>query len=168
VKQHGEPRCALDQGADRRALQPDDQITFRVAGNGAIFSLRRPVGDRDVSGDEAVPRLPRPHPRHPQRPPGPQARGQLTLQAATRLHVKGLVDRLVRDPHRLIVGEVDRQPVRDLLRTPRRRPPAILPPPDVSPDPGARLRPSHLDAVLIANLARQPLLDVLARAVIDG
>ena len=30
----------------------------------------------------------------------------------------------VRDPHRLITGEVDGQPIGDLLRTPRRRPPA--------------------------------------------
>ena len=32
----------------------------------------------------------------------------------------------MRDPHRLIIGEVDSQPVGDLLRAPRCRPPAVL------------------------------------------
>src|SRR4051794_41927889 len=36
------------------------------------------------------------------------------------------VDRLVRDPHARIIGEVDLQPGRDLLRAPRPRPAAVL------------------------------------------
>src|SRR5215216_7888663 len=41
--------------------------------------------------------------------------GQLPLQRAPRLDVEGVVDRLVGDLHRLIVGVADPQPARDLL-----------------------------------------------------
>ena len=40
--------------------------------------------------------------------PGAQARGQLAPERATALHIQRLVDRLVRDTHRLIIGEVER------------------------------------------------------------
>ena len=41
---------------------------------------------------------------------------QVSAQVAASLDVQLLVDRLVTDPHRLIIGEHHRQPVRDLLR----------------------------------------------------
>ena len=63
---------------------------------------------------------------HPQRPAGAQARDQLTLERAAALDVQRLVDRLVADAHGLIIGEVDPEPVRDLLRAPRRRPSPVL------------------------------------------
>ena len=44
--------------------------------------------------------------RPAQRPAGAQARGQLPAQLAPALDVERLVDRLVADPHLLIVGEV--------------------------------------------------------------
>src|SRR5438874_390297 len=47
-----------------------------------------------------------------------QARDELALERAAALHEQRLVDRLVRDPHRRIIREVDRQAARDLLRTP--------------------------------------------------
>jgi hypothetical protein len=47
-------------------------------------------------------------PRHAQRPTGPQARGHLPTQRAAALDVERLVERLVRDADRLIIGEVDR------------------------------------------------------------
>src|SRR5450756_2432705 len=67
-------------------------------------------------------------PRDPQRAAGPQAHDQLTLQRTPALHIQRLVDRLVGDPHRLIIGEVQRQPTRDLLRAPRPGPSAVLSP----------------------------------------
>ena len=60
--------------------------------------------------------------------PGPQARHQLTLQRAAALNEQGLVDRLVRDAHRVIVGGFDQQPLRDLFRALRVRPSPVLPP----------------------------------------
>src|SRR4051794_33496521 len=55
----------------------------------------------------------------------PQARDQLAPQRPAASNVKRLVDRLVGDPHRLILGEVVRQPIGDLFRAPRGHPPAI-------------------------------------------
>ena len=54
-----------------------------------------------------LPRAAGARPGHAQRPAGAQTRRQLAAQRATALHVQGLVDRLVRDPHRLIIGEVE-------------------------------------------------------------
>ncbi len=51
---------------------------------------------------------------------GAQARDELPLERATSLDVKGLVDRLVADPHGLIIGEVEQESTGDLLRTPGR------------------------------------------------
>ena len=65
-----------------------------------------------------LPRASRPRPRHAQRAPGAQARGQFAAQSAAALHVERLIDRFVRDPHRLIIGIVHAQAVRDLLRAP--------------------------------------------------
>jgi len=57
------------------------------------------------------------------------------LQRATALHVERLVDRLVREPHRLIIGETEADPVGDLLGAPRLRPPPVLAPPVTAVDP---------------------------------
>ena len=46
--------------------------------------------------------------------------------AAAAPDIQRLVDRLVRDPHRLIGGEVDRQPAGDLLRAPGGGPAPVL------------------------------------------
>src|SRR3954462_6889772 len=75
--------------------------------------------------DEALAARADPGPRDAQSAAGPQARGQLAGQRAAALHEQRLVDRLVRDAHPRIIGEVDQQPGRDLLRTPRNRPPSI-------------------------------------------
>src|SRR3954449_2552453 len=85
------------------------------------------------------------------------------LERATSLHVKGLVDGLVRDPHRLIIGEVHRQAVGDLLRAPRSHPAPILASGLVPPLPCRRGRAGHRRAVRAANLAGQPVLDVVAQ-----
>src|SRR3954453_19131186 len=68
-------------------------------------------------------------PRHPHRPPGPQAGGQLAPQRAAPLHVQRLVDGLVADAHRLIARKVEPQPAGNLLGAPRLAPPAVLPAP---------------------------------------
>ena len=65
-------------------------------------------------------------PWHPQRPPGPQARDQFASQSTPSLHVERMVDGLVRDLHRLILGEVDLESGGHLLRTPGSRPASVL------------------------------------------
>ena len=146
VQQHREPGGALDQCPDRRAVQSDDQIAFPVARHRPVGGFGRALADHDLRADE-VPAAPaRAGPRHAQRPPGAQARGQLAAQRAAALDVERLIDRLVADPHRLIIGEVHPQPVGDLLRTPRPGPAALLPAAVTAPDP-AHLRPRHRRAV---------------------
>src|SRR5207247_809921 len=90
-----------------------------------------------------------------------------SLKRAASLHVERLVDRLVRDPHRLIIGEVDRQAVRDLLWTPSRRPAPILAATMPASDP-TDVRASDLGPVRALDHAGQAVLDVLAQPVILG
>src|SRR5215217_3218026 len=90
--------------------------------NGTISRFGWPFADHHFPGDELLARRRVRARGTPQRPAGAQACSQLAAQRPTSLNVKGLVDRLVRNPHRLIIGEVDPEPVGNLLRTPRRSP----------------------------------------------
>ena len=110
-----------------------------MPGHGPVVGLGGPLADHDLRGDELLAAPAGACPRHAQRPSGAQASGQLAAQRAAALDVERLVDRLVRDPHRLIIGEVDPQPVGDLLRAPRRGPAAVLPAAVATTDP-AHLR----------------------------
>ena len=118
VKQHREAAAALDQRADRGAAQPKDQVAFPVPGNGPVLRLGGPLADHDLVGHEALAAAADAGPGNAQRPPGPQAGGQLAPQRSAALHIQRLVDRLMRDAHRLIIGEVQPQPVGELLRAP--------------------------------------------------
>ena len=139
VQQHREPGGALDERADRRAVETDDEVALPVAGHRSIVGLGGSLADHHLRADEllAPPRGARPG--DAQRPPGAQTGDQLAAQRSPALHVQRLIDGLVRDAHRLIIGEVDPQPVRDLLRAPRLRPPPILTATMTSTDP-AHLR----------------------------
>jgi hypothetical protein len=92
---------------------------------------------------------------------------QLSLQSASALDVEGLVDGLVGDPHGLIIGEVDPQPVRDLLGTPRLAPApvgsAAVPATDE-----AHVGTGHRRAVRLLDMPSQPVLDVVAQPVVRG
>ena len=105
-------------------------------------------------------------PRHPQRPPGAQAGDQLALERASALDVERLVDRLVADPHGLIIGEVDLQPLRDLLGAPRRDPAAVLAVRLVPAVPRPGRRPGDRRPVRAAHLPRQPFLHVVAQPLV--
>jgi hypothetical protein len=71
------------------------------------------------------------------------------------------------DPHGPIIGEVDPQPVRDLLRTPRVCPPAVLATPVPPTDP-PHLRPRHGYAVGPPDLAHQPLLHIAPEPLVGS
>ena len=47
VQQHREPGAALDQGADRTVVRPDDQVAFPMAGHGPIRGFGGPVADSE-------------------------------------------------------------------------------------------------------------------------
>src|SRR3954463_15010414 len=97
---------------------------------------------------------------NPQGTTGAQAHGKLASERAAALHVKRLVDRLVADPHGLILRKVDPQPVADLLRTPRRGPPPIGLARLVPTLPRRHARTSNLCPVWMPDLSRHPILHI--------
>ena len=86
-----------------------------------------------------------------------EASGELPLREHLGLNEQGLVDRLMRNPHRLIIGEVDPKAVGDLFGAPRRSPPPVLTAAVPAPDP-PRIRTVHGSPVGRGDLARQPIL----------
>ena len=146
-------------------FEPDDQVAFPVARHRTVLDLGGSFADHHLGGDVTTGLAAGSRPRDAQRPPGAQTGDQLALERAAALDVERLVDRLVGDPHGLIIGEVDRQPVRDLLRAPRRRPPPILTPRLVPALP-RRIRPGHRRPVGTSDHAGQPVLHVLAQTLV--
>jgi hypothetical protein len=51
VQEHGEPGRALDECADRRAVEPDDQVAFPVPRDGAVLNLLGSLADHDLVCD---------------------------------------------------------------------------------------------------------------------
>jgi hypothetical protein len=49
--QRGEPRGPLDEGADGRALQSDEEIALLVPGDGPVVGLGRAFADHHLWGD---------------------------------------------------------------------------------------------------------------------
>ena len=89
-----------------------------MAGDRPVLSLRRAFADQDLRGHELLAAPTSSGPWDPQCPPGSQAGDKLPLQRTAALDVERLVDGLVRDPHGRIIGEIDLEPVRNLLRAP--------------------------------------------------
>ena len=104
--------------------------------------------------------------RNAQRSPRSKTRDEFTFQRAAALDVERLVDRLVGDPHRLVVGKVDRQPVRDLLRAPRARPHPILSAGPVAALPGRSRRSDHRPIRCVDNTS-EAILHVVTEPIID-
>ena len=94
-QQHCEASRALDEGADRRSVQTQDEVAFPVARNSSIFGLGGSFTDHDLRRDEPLSPPTRASPRHAQRSARPEARDELALQCAATLDIEGLVDRLV-------------------------------------------------------------------------
>jgi hypothetical protein len=165
VHQHREPRRSLHHRANRGTVQPDDEIALPVARDRPVVGFGGPLADHHLAGDVAAGLLAGASTRHAQRPAGTQARDQLALERTATLDVERLVDRLVRDPHRLIIGEIDRQSVGDLLRAPGRRPPAILTAGFVATLP-RRIRAQHRRSIGRTDHAGQAVLHVAAQPFI--
>ena len=66
MQQHREARRALDQGADRGAVQPEDQITLPMPGNRAVLGFGRALGDHELGVHERLATRFRARPRDPQ------------------------------------------------------------------------------------------------------
>jgi hypothetical protein len=167
VQQHHVAGAALDQRPDGGALESEDQVAFPVAGHSAIRGLGRPLANHDLGPHEGLAASARAGSRYPQRPARAQAGGQLTAQRAAALHVEGLVDRLVRDPHPRIIGEIEHKPVSDLLRAPRPGPAPIHSTTVAAADP-AHLRPRNRAAVGPGDRAGETVLHVCPQRVVGG
>jgi len=74
------PAGALDERADRGAVQPDDQVALPMAGHGPVVGLGGPLAENDVGADVSTGRVGRAGARHPQRSSGTQTRDQLAPQ----------------------------------------------------------------------------------------
>ena len=86
-------------------------------------------------------------PGHAERTPVPQARNQLAPKRAPALDVKRLINGLVGDPHRLIIGEIEPNGTRSATGLHAFAQTAILSAPMAASDPRDlrdRARPSHL------------------------
>ena len=138
-----------------------------MPGNGAVVGLGWALADQDLGSHELLAAALRPGPGDAQRAPGAQAGRQLAAQRAAAVDIERLVDRLVRDAHRFIIGKVERQPVGNLVRTPRPRPATVLPT-AVPPTDPACVRPRHCRAVRGRERAREPVVHVLPQRVIGG
>lgn len=69
MEQHREPRCSLDQRADGRAVQADDQVSLPMAGNGTIIGFCGAPADHDLGRHERFAPALSPCRRDTQRPP---------------------------------------------------------------------------------------------------
>ncbi len=97
-----------------------------MPGHGAVLGLGRPLADHDLGADEILATPLGARSGHAQGPPGAQARDQLAAKSAAALNIERLVDGLMGDPHRLIIGEIADKAVGDLLRAPRSGPRPIF------------------------------------------
>src|SRR3984957_20794456 len=147
-------------------LKADQQVAFPVSGHGTIVGFSGPLADRPLSADMTPGLALRPRPRHPQRPPGAQTGDQLALERSAALNVERLVDRLVADPHGLILGEIDLEAPRDLLGAPALHPAAISPMGFPLPVPGWT-RWTDQSTIGGRLHARQSLLNVVTQPLVD-
>ena len=111
--------------------------------NRSVLGLGGPLADHDVGAYKLLAATTAASPRRAQRPPGAQAGRQLAAQCPPPLDVQRLVNRLVRDPHRFIVGILDPEPMGDLLRAPRCHPMSVLAAAMTSTTPGAHVWARH-------------------------
>src|SRR6266404_7730241 len=89
--------------------------------HGTILGLRRPLADRDRIDDLTKPILRRATLGLAHLPRRAQVRHEFLLQHPAGLNEEAAIDRLMRDLHILIEGELALQPPRDLLRRPLQR-----------------------------------------------
>src|SRR4051812_41059189 len=104
--------------------------TARSAASAGRWLIRISGGEAGLAPSAAA------RPRHPQRPPGAQAGGQLAAQRPAALPVQRLIEGFVADAHGLIVAEVEPQAAGDLFRAPGCGPPPVLPTPVSAALPG--------------------------------
>jgi hypothetical protein len=110
---------AIDQGGDRGlVLSADDEVALPGTDTSAVQSCRWSVFDQQSGSDEPTTALVRATAPLPQGPAGAQPAGELAAESALAGAVERLVDRLVTDVSRPLVGMGLPEPCGDLLRAP--------------------------------------------------
>jgi hypothetical protein len=120
MEQHREARRTFDQRADRRAAEPEDEVTLPVPRHGAILGFCRTLADQDVGQHEALAALAGPRPGHAESPAAAQAGGEIAAQRSPALHEQRLIDGFVADAHAGVIRKIDGQTPGNLLRAPCR------------------------------------------------
>jgi len=164
VQKHGEPGGPFDESADGGAVEANDEVALPVAGYGPVVGFGRSLADEDLVADEALGACTGTRPRDTKRTSGAQTGGELTTQGTSTLDKQCLVDRLVRNLHRRIIGEIELEPMGDLLGTPGRRPAPVLAPPVTATDP-PNIRAGPVRPVRFRHGACETVLHVLGPAV---
>lgn len=97
---------------------PMSRSHSQCPGHGPVFCLGWSLADHHLGGDVCPDLLAWPGLGDAKRPSGAQAGHQLSLERTAALDVQGLVDRLVTDPHGLIIRQIDGEPLGDWLGAP--------------------------------------------------
>ena len=148
--------------------RPMRRSPSQCPGPARSLGLGGPLADHDVGADQLLAATTAASPRRAQRPPGAQAGRQLAAQCPPPLDGQRLVNRLVRDPHRVIVGIRDPEPMGDLLRAPRCRPMSVLAAAMTSTTPGAHVWTRHGRPVLSHHGACEAVLHVAPQPIVRG
>jgi hypothetical protein len=167
VQEHCEAGGPFDEGADCGAVETEDKVALPVTWYSAVSGFGWSLTDEDLIGDGALTSYASARPRDTERTPGAEASSEFTPQSSSTLDEQRLVDRLMRDPHRRIIGEIEVEPVGNLLRAPRHRPAPVLASPVTPADP-AHIGTCQERPVEFGDSARQSILYVLAERIIDG
>jgi hypothetical protein len=122
VQQHSEPGGPFYEGADGGAIETKNEVALPVTWYRPVIGFGWPLTDEDLIADEALAPCASARPRDAEDTPGTKASGEFTMQSSSALDEQRLVDRLMRDPHGWIIGEIELEPVGNLLGAPRGRP----------------------------------------------
>src|SRR5215210_4386403 len=134
---------------------------------GTVVGFSGALADEHLVGNEAFGARTGARSWNAQCATGAQASGELTSQSTPALDEQSLVDRLVRDPHGRIIGEIEVQPMGDLLRAPGHRPAAVLASPVTTTNP-PNARTCQMRPVKFRHGARETILHVLTERIVDG
>ena len=126
MQQHREACCSLDQRADGRTVQSENQIALPVTPDGPVFGFGWTFTDHDFGRDKRLAFSSGARAWRSQRSPCSKAGGQLASEPAARLNEQGLINRFVTDPHLRVVRKVQWQSTSDLLGAPGARPATTL------------------------------------------
>ncbi len=133
-----------------------------MPGHSTVLGFCGPLTDHDLGADEILATPLGARPGHAQGPSGAQARHQLAAKSPAALNIERLVDGLMGDPHRLIIGEIADKAVGDLLRAPRSGPRPILTAAVAAADP-SDVGPRHRAAIGPRDHASKTVSDVLSQ-----